>query len=237
MSTLFTLDITEISLIVSVAAIVIVIIFFSLIRHQLQEMMRIGPPDSDASALVSEFMSREKRMEERLVDEKVRLEILELRMQRQLGSMRTTFRSNVPNGNNGTEVSDRGVKLSEYPPTITRRYRNSIVENRAGPEVLKSLDGSSQEDVNQKTVLVESVSVETNVGGKRDRVVSEILEAVYERKGSVTAREIQAKIGRSREHTARMMNLLYKQGLVSRNAESRPFTYSLTEAGQRELNL
>jgi predicted transcriptional regulator len=236
MSTLFALDITEISLIVSVAAIVIVIIFFGLVRRQLQQIVKIGPEDSDASALVSEFMSREKRLEKRLVDEKVRLEILELRMQKQLGSAPTTFRSNAPNRNNGTEVPDRGVKLSEYPTAITRRDRDSIV-NKARPEVLKSLDGPLEENVYQKTVLVEPVSVETNAGGKKDRVVSQILEAVYERQGSVTAREIQMKLGRSREHTARMMNLLYKQGLVSRNVGSRPFTYSLTEAGQKELNL
>jgi CRP-like cAMP-binding protein len=237
MSTLFALDITEISLSVSVAAIVIVIIFFGLVRRQLQQIVKTGPGDSDASALVSEFMSREKRLEERLVDEKVRLEILELRMQKQLGSAPTTFRSNAPNRNNGTEVPDRGVKLSEYPTAITRRDRDSIVNNKARPDVLKSLDGPLEENVDQKTVLVEPVSVETNAGGKKDRVVSQILEAVYERQGSVTAREIQMKLGRSREHTARMMNLLYKQGLVSRNVLSRPFTYSLTEAGQRELNL
>ena len=43
-----------------------------------------------------------------------------------------------------------------------------------------------------------------------------------------SAREIQVRIGRSREHTARMMNALFKKGLVERNNEVRPFSYKIT---------
>jgi len=48
-----------------------------------------------------------------------------------------------------------------------------------------------------------------------------------------TAKLIQTRIGRSREHTARMMNSLFKDGLVERSSEARPFTYKITEKGQR----
>ena len=48
-----------------------------------------------------------------------------------------------------------------------------------------------------------------------------------------TARDIQEKIGRSREHTARMMNALFKKGLVERNSEARPFSYRITEKGKQ----
>ena len=50
-----------------------------------------------------------------------------------------------------------------------------------------------------------------------------------------TSRDIQAALGKSREHTARLLKKLYDAGLVERNAKSRPYTYSITESGQRRL--
>lgn len=240
MSILSLLDITEISLLISVAAIVIVIVFFGSMRREL-ELVKSEVGDSDASTLVSEFLSREKKMEERLVDEKVRLEILELRMQRELGFPNTIVTNNMPTKYNGRDnISDQEMmNLSNYTLALEQHAPNSIVGNKQRQEVFKKRDEASEDSNNydQKNVRLEPVPTEINVVSKRDRVISEILGAVYEKQGSVTAREIQERIGRSREHTGRMMNLLYKQGLVSRRSGSRPFTYSLTEAGQRELNL
>jgi len=50
-----------------------------------------------------------------------------------------------------------------------------------------------------------------------------------------TSRDIQAGLGKSREHTARLLKKLYDGGLVQRSAGSRPYTYKITEAGQRRL--
>lgn len=55
------------------------------------------------------------------------------------------------------------------------------------------------------------------------------------RNGSVSSNEIQNQFGRSREHTARMMNALFKKGLVARNSSERPFRYTLSEAGRSAL--
>ena len=67
------------------------------------------------------------------------------------------------------------------------------------------------------------------------RAEIEALRAVLE-SGSdgITARQIQERIGRSREHTARMMNAFFRQGLVERNSEVRPFSYTITDRGKRE---
>lgn len=53
--------------------------------------------------------------------------------------------------------------------------------------------------------------------------------------GARTSRDIQAGLGKSREHTARLLKKLYEDGLVQRSAGSRPYTYKITEAGQRRL--
>ncbi len=52
---------------------------------------------------------------------------------------------------------------------------------------------------------------------------------------SRTSREIQREIGKTREHTSRLMRKLYESNLVIRDENSKPFKYKITEKGRREL--
>jgi len=47
----------------------------------------------------------------------------------------------------------------------------------------------------------------------------------------MTSRDIQITIGRTREHTSRMMKKLFEEGLVERDMQTKPFTYRITEKG------
>jgi hypothetical protein len=60
-----------------------------------------------------------------------------------------------------------------------------------------------------------------------------VLKLLNER--SMTSREVQQAIGRSREHTSRLMKRLYEYRLISRNTKSKPFKYALTESGRLRL--
>jgi hypothetical protein len=60
-----------------------------------------------------------------------------------------------------------------------------------------------------------------------------VLKLLNER--SMTSREVQQAIGRSREHTSRLMKKLYEYRLISRNTKSKPFKYALTESGRLRL--
>ena len=51
----------------------------------------------------------------------------------------------------------------------------------------------------------------------------------------MTSRDIQITIGRSREHTSRLMKRLFEEGLVERNTKLKPFTYKITEKGRTKL--
>ena len=51
----------------------------------------------------------------------------------------------------------------------------------------------------------------------------------------MTSRDIQITIGRSREHTSRLMKRLFEEGLVQRNNKTKPFTYQITEKGKAKL--
>ncbi len=60
-----------------------------------------------------------------------------------------------------------------------------------------------------------------------------ILKLLVEK--SRTSREIQKDIGKTREHTSRLMRRLYESNLVSRDSNNKPFKYHITEQGRREL--
>ena len=50
-----------------------------------------------------------------------------------------------------------------------------------------------------------------------------------------TSREIQHSVGRTREHTSRLMKKLYESKLVIRDSNNKPFKYSITDAGRIQL--
>lgn len=54
-------------------------------------------------------------------------------------------------------------------------------------------------------------------------------------KKSMNTMEIQSKVRRSREHTSRFMKRLFLQGLVSREMHTKPFVYTLTDEGRKQL--
>jgi Winged helix DNA-binding domain len=50
--------------------------------------------------------------------------------------------------------------------------------------------------------------------------------------GAKSSAEIKDQIGRSREHTARLMKALFERGLVVRNDRNKPYVYEITESGR-----
>ena len=70
-----------------------------------------------------------------------------------------------------------------------------------------------------------------NFGSATDYVLKLITEK------SMTSRDIQITIGRTREHTSRMMKKLFEEGYVERNMKTKPFTYYITNKGKTKLGL
>jgi len=52
---------------------------------------------------------------------------------------------------------------------------------------------------------------------------------------SLNTREIQRYIGRTREHTSRLMKKLYDNKFVDRDMDSKPFRYTITNEGRKLL--
>jgi len=168
-------------------------------------MLRSKASDNeiDAHAILNEFSQRTKRLEERLVDQKVKLEIYELRQRRE-GENRSPISTRVESPN-----VDRVLPEKQFPQP-----------SRVVPPPMIPLGEVSDSPI--KTELVRS----------ENEALRFVLESGNR---GATAREIQARIGLSREHSARMMNNLFRRGLVERNSEARPFTYRITEKGRQAL--
>jgi hypothetical protein len=206
--------ITTISLGLSVLAIVLVIYFQSRVREP-------SPPKNhnleasennaiEVSAIVSEFGLRLKRLEEGLVDLKVKLEILDLRFARR-----------------------NQVRADSRPPT-TSRYESSY-EPSVEPAPRSSVIHLDNSEIVSRVPPSNKISQETS--DKRPGGTElEALRIVFEGHGRISAKEIQQKIDRTREHTARMMSSLYREGLVERDVTARPFSYSITQKGRDLLN-
>ena len=70
-----------------------------------------------------------------------------------------------------------------------------------------------------------------NFGSATDYVLKLITEK------PMTSRDIQITIGRTREHTSRMMKKLFEEGYVERNMKTKPFTYYITDKGKDRCGL
>jgi len=68
-----------------------------------------------------------------------------------------------------------------------------------------------------------------------DDVIETVLGLITDK--SMTSRDIQVTLGRSREHISRTMKKLYVDGFVERNMEAKPFSYSITEKGRQRIGL
>ena len=191
------------SLVTSVAALVIVMIGVWVLRRDAKEL-KLVDKSVDAYAILSEFRSRSLRLEQLVTDQRIKLEVLQLRLKHALQS---------------NEI-DKNVSPLLSEERVHPRGRSEIVAL------------SSKRSFRGKGVG----SIETRKPPKQesDSLRMDILRFVLE-SGNVSAKQVQARIGRSREHTARVMNALFREGVVSREVSTRPYTYSLTEAGRVQL--
>lgn len=100
------------------------------------------------------------------------------------------------------------------------------------PEPLKSIERRARQDFragSQEEVKERMHNM--NFGNATDYVLKLITEK------PMTSRDIQITIGRTREHTSRLMKKLFEEGYVERNMKTKPFTYYITDKGKTKIGL
>jgi hypothetical protein len=125
-------------------------------------------------------------------------------------------------------------RLHDYDKVIAElRTKVDIMEARAQSHVVVSQQPSQPQPhvapVTEPVTVTQHAAIEREGNGTTDY----ILKLLYERPR--TSREVQHAIGRTREHTARLMKKLHDLGLVSRDINAKPFRYNITDAGQETL--
>jgi hypothetical protein len=137
-------------------------------------------------------------------------------------------------------VQEYSRRLGDYDRVIADlRTKVDILELRAeapAPAVISSV--TSQEPQHHARVISPAAvtqhvtqSVERPEG--QNGTTDYILKMLAERPR--TSREVQVAIGRSREHTARLMKKLTASGLVDRGSLTKPFRYTVTGSGHERL--
>jgi DNA-binding MarR family transcriptional regulator len=131
-------------------------------------------------------------------------------------------------------------------PHIEERVSGQLRAMRSEVEGIKE----AQNKVMQKLVEIEKVKqevyvpevkIEAAIPIKRERALEPLTETelmVLEtigKEGEKTAPEIRELIGLTREHTARLMKKLYKDGYLERDTHKMPYMYRLKEEMQKIL--
>ena len=112
------------------------------------------------------------------------------------------------------KVEDPNLELKQF---LEKLAKNEIQE--------RSVDVVSKTEVVPEKV--DSVPVIQNITPTNP--IDYVLHLITTK--SMTSRDIQITLKKSREHTSRLMKKLFEEGYVQRNTKSKPYTYSITEKG------
>jgi hypothetical protein len=143
-------------------------------------------------------------------------------------------------------VQEYSQSLQDYDKMIADFVnRLDILEVRARQHI-----GMSQQHSQQATSQ-ESLQLQPHVAHVTEPVTitqhATVIEDKQENNGTTdyilkllvikprTSREVQHAIGRTREHTSRLMKKLHDSGFVSRDVNSKPFKYTITDLGRDRL--
>jgi predicted transcriptional regulator len=108
----------------------------------------------------------------------------------------------------------------------TQEKTEPVLEKKAGPKVEKE-----PEEIKIEPAKPVSKPRMPNMGF--EGIAEHVLRLITTKE--MTSRDIQITIGRSREHTSRLMKRLFEEGLVQRNNKTKPFTYQITEKGKAKI--
>jgi len=126
-------------------------------------------------------------------------------------------------------------------------YENQLIDMRIRMDLLELDKDESIPDVpikvERKHTRLEHEEMQSQEEPQKERMrnmnfgsaTDYVLKLITEK--PMTSRDIQITIGRTREHTARMMKKLFEEGFVERNMKTKPFTYYITDKGKVKIGL
>ena len=118
---------------------------------------------------------------------------------------------------------------------IDLMVKTEVLSSKTGlPHVTSQQQGASGNIVANPTVRPtgqEKIRVEQQIV-PREGTETQAKVLLLLAKGPRTSAQIKDEVGRSREHTARLMKVLFDRGLVVRNDRNKPYVYEITDRGK-----
>jgi predicted transcriptional regulator len=118
----------------------------------------------------------------------------------------------------------QGIDQNVEDPNVELKL---FLEKLAKNEIQEKL--TTQEIIEPEVVVEKASSTPEVVEIGYSNPTNHVLHLITNK--SMTSRDIQITLKKSREHTSRLMKKLFEDGLVQRNTETKPYTYSITEKG------
>ena len=121
----------------------------------------------------------------------------------------------------------QGIEENSVDPNLElKEFMQRLVENNESGKPIEVMN-------EPKIVPIKSISTPKLPSIEHVNPTDSVLQLITNK--SMTSRDIQVTLKRSREHTSRLMKKLFENGLVQRNTESKPYTYSITEKGKLKV--
>jgi len=134
------------------------------------------------------------------------------------------------------DLLESKVSQSKSQPRYENIIDDNIIKNITDNQDNTSHHNEINDITNQyipKKSLIEKVKGKSLINDKHNATEHYILKIIS--KEPLTSNEIKNAIGRTREHTSRLMKKLYELKLVDRDITTKPFKYKLTEQGKKYI--
>jgi hypothetical protein len=144
------------------------------------------------------------------------------------------------------KVNDLQIHLDLLESKLVQLENRSTYEKTSniGENITTTSDNTSQDpdpafnditdDSISKILSTEKAKSKSSIFNEKHNATEHyILKLIL--KDSLTSNEIKQAIGRTREHTSRLMKKLYELKLVDRDITTKPFKYKLTEQGKKYI--
>ncbi|MFQ5940295.1 MAG: hypothetical protein ACE5KA_01150 [Nitrososphaerales archaeon] len=119
---------------------------------------------------------------------------------------------------------------------VDMRIRVDTLELRATEGAASQVSHASQvsQESHDQAISDKPKTVRRSFEQEGTQLVDYVLKLLAD--GPRTSRQIESVIGRSREHTARLMKKLFDLGYVTRDTTAKPYAYALTDTGKKVLS-
>jgi DNA-binding MarR family transcriptional regulator len=143
------------------------------------------------------------------------------------------------------QLIDLNKQFGEVPQ-FEKKFSGQLKEMGSKVEGIKAAQGKVLQKIAEieklkQEVYVPDAKIEAAIPIKKEKALAPLTETelfvleTINKEGEKTAPEIKEKVGLTREHTARLMKKLYKDGYLERDTHKMPYIYRLKEEMQKIL--